>query len=184
MHVLKRILRWMFYVPFLFRNILFHALNVVSLVTRLYYYVSRGTRLWVVMFSRLLIYTVVLLPGWLHMCFYWLFSPLVVRNVEYGLGQRFRNVLDIYLPVNYHNPRTRLRGRSYNNTTYPVIILVSGGAWIIGYKLWSCLVGRALSILGFITIVPDYRNFPQGSNDEMMDDVKAAVFWCVDNIHR
>jgi acetyl esterase/lipase len=45
-------------------------------------------------------------------------------------------------------------------------------------------VGRALSILGFITIVPDYRNFPQGSNEEMMDDVEAAVRWCVDNIYK
>lgn len=75
--------------------------------------------------------------------------------------RRYRNVLDIYLPISYHN------GGSHSLAApakYPVVILVSGGAWIIGYKLWSSLVGRALSILNIITIVPDYRNFPQGNN--------------------
>jgi acetyl esterase/lipase len=52
-----------------------------------------------------------------------------------------------------------------------------GGAWIIGYKLWCALIGRGLSSMGVLTIVPDYRNFPQGDVQDMVSDVVAAVRW-------
>jgi hypothetical protein len=145
--LLSNCARWflkpLFWVPKLMHNIVFHVCNVFRLVARLYYYVSRGTRLWVVMFTRLLIYTAVMMRGWLHLCWYWLFSAYVVRNVEYGLGQKFRNVLDIYLPISYHNNNNSRR----HQKKYPVIILVSGGAWIIGswnaVSLMSCSSRRA-----------------------------------------
>ena len=43
----------------------------------------------------------------------------------------------------------------------PVIIFVSGGAWIIGYKCWGALMGKMFSEHGVIFVTPDYRNFPQ-----------------------
>ena len=52
-----------------------------------------------------------------------------------------------------------------------------GGAWIIGYKLWCALIGRGLSSMGVLTIVPDYRNFPQGDVQDMVSDIVAAVRW-------
>ena len=57
-----------------------------------------------------------------------------------------------------------------------------GGAWIIGYKLWCALIGRTLSSMGVLTIVPDYRNFPQGDIEDMISDVKAAVKWSSNNV--
>lgn len=59
----------------------------------------------------------------------------------------------------------------------------AGGAWIIGYKLWCALIGRGLSSLGVLTIVPDYRNFPQGDVEDMVTDVIAAVSWTSKNAH-
>lgn len=53
----------------------------------------------------------------------------------------------------------------------------AGGAWIIGYKLWCALIGRGLSSMGVLTIVPDYRNFPQGDVQDMVSDIVAAVRW-------
>jgi prenylcysteine alpha-carboxyl methylesterase len=55
--------------------------------------------MWIIMLVRLIIFTVVLLPGWIGMVKYWLFSPNIVRNVEYGLGAKKRNLLDVYLPA-------------------------------------------------------------------------------------
>jgi prenylcysteine alpha-carboxyl methylesterase len=55
--------------------------------------------MWIIMLVRLIIFTVVLLPGWIGMVKYWLFSPNIVRNVEYGLGAKKRNLLDVYLPT-------------------------------------------------------------------------------------
>ena len=61
--------------------------------------------------------------------------------------------------------------------SYPVVTFVRGGAWVIGtcythfiiiitesllfsgYKMWSVLVVRALSM--GVVVCPDYRNVPQ-----------------------
>ena len=59
-----------------------------------------------------------------------------------------------------------------------------GGAWIIGYKLWCALIGRTLSSMGVLTIVPDYRNFPQGDIEDMISDIIAAVKWASINVSK
>ena len=140
---------------------------------------------------------------------YFLFSPSIVRNVEYGLGAKKRNLLDIYLPNNntvkgtpstpmynifklsgQNNDQTKTDGSSNNNNQNdesskqpqsPIVIFVTGGAWIIGYKLWGAFIGRGLSSMGVLTIIPDYRNFPQGNVEDMMDDIAAAVHWTQTN---
>jgi acetyl esterase/lipase len=35
--------------------------------------------------------------------------------------------------------------------------------------------------MGILTIVPDYRNFPQGDVEDMVTDVIAAVSWTSKN---
>lgn len=50
--------------------------------------------------------------------------------------------------------------------------------------MWSALVARGLSQLGILTIVPDYRNFPQGDIRDMMLDIRMAVEWTECNAHR
>ncbi len=74
---------------------------------------------------------------------------------------------------------------SNSNTTTnkhrPVIVFVSGGAWIIGYKLWSALMARELSRAGYVVVVPDYRNFPQGDIRDMIADLRAALLWTTMN---
>ena len=63
-----------------------------------------------------------LMPGFSQMIAFYYFSPRVIRSVPYGTNPR--NVLDIYLP------RSRWRKKG----PCPVVIYVTGGAWIIGYK--------------------------------------------------
>ena len=65
-------------------------------------------------------------------------------------GTAPRNLMDIYFP-----PTTNERvGKR------PVVLYVTGGAWIIGYKAWGALLARALARAGVITVSPDYRNWP------------------------
>ncbi len=42
---------------------------------------------------RLMLFVIVLTKGWINLLRYWLYSPLIIRNIKY------RNLLDIYLPV-------------------------------------------------------------------------------------
>ena len=63
----------------------------------------------------------------------------------------------------------------------PVIIFLTGGGWIIGYKMWGALLARALVPNGCLVAIPDYRNFPQVTVGEMISDVDDAVQWTLDN---
>jgi alpha/beta superfamily hydrolase len=92
--------------------------------------------------------------------------------VDYGQGARKRNLLDIYLPLGVENNET---------AGTPVVIFLTGGAWIIGYKLWGTFIGRGLAYVGILTIIPDYRNFPQGDIENMVHDVNAAIRWTSTN---
>lgn len=57
----------------------------------------------------------------------------------------------------------------------PTVVFVSGGAWMIGYKLWGLPLARVLSCMGVCCVLPDYRNFPQAAVTAMIADVQAAV---------
>lgn len=132
-----------------------------------------------------MLFVVVLTPGWINLLRYWLFSPLIIRNIKFGKGAKYRNLLDIYLPVPIIESTVNDSSVRYiNKSAVPVVVFVSGGAWIIGYKLWSALVARGLAHFGILVIVPDYRNFPQGNIEDMMDDIRQAVKWTVCNAHR
>jgi prenylcysteine alpha-carboxyl methylesterase len=58
-------------------------------------------------------------------------------------------------------------------------VFVTGGMWIIGYKAWGALLARSLMKQGFIVASLDYRNFPQGTVGEMIQDVGCGIGWVV-----
>jgi len=134
---------------------------------------------------RLILFVVVLTPGWIKLLRYWFFSPLIIRNIKFGKGAKYRNLLDIYLPVPIIESTVNDSSvKNFHKSGVPVVVFVSGGAWIIGYKLWSALVARGLAHFGILVIVPDYRNFPQGNIEDMMEDIRQAVKWTACNAHR
>lgn len=47
--------------------------------------------------------------------------------------------------------------------------------------MWGAFLAKALSPLGFLIIIPDYRNFPQATAKEMMQDIDLAIQWTRDN---
>ena len=152
------------------------SLTLAELIAKLTKTVLVGTRTWVMMFVRLLLFVVILIPGWIELLRYWIYDPSIIKNVEFGRGYRFRNLLDIYLPYSTIHPK--------NNEHEPratVLVLMSGGAWVIGYKFWSALVAISFARLGMVVVVPDYRNFPQGDIEDMCEDLKEALLWGTEN---
>lgn len=67
---------------------------------------------------------------------------------------------------------------------YPIVIIVSGGAWIIGSHFWSSLLAKYFAQRGCLVFCPDYRNFPQSSMSEMTRDVTDAIEWVLRNASR
>ena len=64
----------------------------------------------------------------------------------------------------------------------PTVIFASGGAWLIGYKMWGCLLARPLTARGVMVILPDYRNFPWRTIPDMVDDMDQVIDWTLRHI--
>nr|VDD47541.1 unnamed protein product [Brassica oleracea] len=108
------------------------------------------------------------MPGFLQVAYHYFFSPQVRRSIVYG--DQPRNRLDLYIP-----PPTSAGLK-------PVVVFVTGGAWIIGYKAWGSLLGLQLAERDIIVACLDYRNFPQGTISDMVRDVSQGISFVCNNI--
>ncbi|XP_031742461.1 isoprenylcysteine alpha-carbonyl methylesterase ICME isoform X5 [Cucumis sativus] len=79
--------------------------------------------------------------------------------------------LDIYLPKTRHGQKPK-----------PVVVFVTGGAWILGNKALGYLLGSQLSERDIIVACLDYRNFPQGTMSDMIKDVSEGISFVFNNI--
>ncbi|GLU10827.1 hypothetical protein SLE2022_276080 [Rubroshorea leprosula] len=140
------------------------------LVTRLSFtllrYLGVGYR-WITRLVALACYALFLMPGFLQVAYHYFFSSQVRRSIVYG--DQPRNRLDLYLPTNSDGPK-------------PVVVFVTGGAWIIGYKAWGSLLGLQLAERDIIVACLDYRNFPQGTISDMVKDVSLGISFVCNNI--
>ncbi|KAL0350561.1 UNVERIFIED_CONTAM: Isoprenylcysteine alpha-carbonyl methylesterase ICME [Sesamum radiatum] len=147
-----------------------HAAAETYLLTRLSFkllsYLGVGYR-WITRLLALALYAMLLMPGFLQVAFHYFFSSQVRRSVVYG--DQPRNRLDLYLPTNIDDLK-------------PVVIFITGGAWIIGYKAWGSLLGLQLAERDIIVACVDYRNFPQGTISDMVADVCQGIAYICNNI--
>ncbi|XP_021910281.1 probable isoprenylcysteine alpha-carbonyl methylesterase ICMEL1 [Carica papaya] len=147
-----------------------HAAAETFLVTRLSLklltYLGVGYK-WMLRFLALGCYSFLLMPGFIQVGYYYFFSRQIHRSIVYG--DKPRNRLDLYLPKNKDGPK-------------PVVAFVTGGAWIIGYKAWGCLLGQQLSERDVIVACIDYRNFPQGTMSDMIQDASQGISFVCNNI--
>uniref|UniRef100_UPI00258406FE alpha/beta hydrolase n=1 Tax=uncultured Phyllobacterium sp. TaxID=253813 RepID=UPI00258406FE len=88
----------------------------------------------------------------------------VTRNIAYG-GDR-RQVLDIYAPK--------------NTSAAPMAIFFYGGTWQSGDKATYAFVASALAARGIVTVVPDYRLYPDVRYPAFLQDGAAVVRWAKD----
>lgn len=132
---------------------------VARLSFNLFLLVIRGSPMWAVTVVRVILFSAAISPALASSVAYWF--RRVRKNVSYGDG--VRQLVDIY------------DGGPGDNK--PVVVFVTGGAWIIGYKAWAVPLGRALAAQGVLVVAPDYRNCPQARVDGMLEDVDRAVAW-------
>ena len=64
----------------------------------------------------------------------------------------------------------------------PVVMFIYGGSWRAGDKFEYEFAGRALAAAGFITIIADYRLWPEVKYPDFLDDCAEAMKWIQDNI--
>ncbi len=96
---------------------------------------------------------------------------LLASDVAYGTGPR--RMLDVYRPAD-----APAGGKA------PVVVFLYGGSWRTGSKSQYRFVAQALASRGIVTVIPDYRLFPEVRYPELLDDGAAAVAWTRRSIAR
>ena len=92
---------------------------------------------------------------------------LAVRDAAYGEDPRQR--LDVFVP-------------SAVPEKAPVLVFFYGGSWNSGSKDDYAFAAQAFAAQGFVTVLPDYRLFPQSRFPDFLEDGAAAIAWVRDNI--
>jgi acetyl esterase/lipase len=93
-------------------------------------------------------------------------SDVVARAAVYGPHDRHR--LDVYSP------------RSAQGAA-PIAVFFYGGSWDSGRRQDYNWVGRALAARGFVTVVADYRLYPEVTYPGFLEDGAQAIRWATLN---
>lgn len=86
----------------------------------------------------------------------------VLADQAYGDNPRQR--LDVYLPRE-------------NLQQAPVVVFYYGGSWRGGKRQNYAFVAEALAARGIITVIPDYRVYPEVRYPDFLRDNAAALAW-------
>jgi acetyl esterase/lipase len=94
---------------------------------------------------------------------------VATQAVKYATGPRHQ--LDIYQP-NLPAP----------SAGYPVVIFFYGGSWSSGERADYKFVGEALASRGILTLIADYRLYPEVRYPEFLNDCALAVGYALKQV--
>jgi acetyl esterase/lipase len=86
------------------------------------------------------------------------------KSADISYGADPRQKLDIYAP---HEVAVGA----------PVVVFFYGGSWRMGNRGDYAFVGEALASRGILTVIADYRLYPEASYPGFVEDSAAAVAW-------
>ena len=90
----------------------------------------------------------------------------VLAGAPFGEGPRQK--LDVYAPVS-------------GDDAAPVAVFFYGGSWETGRRQDYGWAARALAARGFLTLLPDYRIYPEAVYPAFLEDGAGAVRWALDH---
>ena len=64
----------------------------------------------------------------------------------------------------------------------PVVVFFYGGGWRRGDRARYGFVGQVLAECGFVTVIPDYRVYPEARFPAFIQDCAAATAWAKANV--
>ena len=90
--------------------------------------------------------------------------PVSIQK-DIAFGQNPRDRFDIYYPDN--------RNPNFEHT--PVVVFIYGGSWNRGEKSEYEFVGRKLASMGYITMLPNYRVYPEVVYPDFLKDGAKSI---------
>ena len=117
----------------------YHALVIANLSWKLISILYHGTPRWIAKLIRLILFVISLLPAFVvFACYYVITSDRIAVSYIQEIPKRTsRHYLDVY-----GSQKTQQQPKCEEGKA--VVIFLTGGAWIIGYKMWGALLARAL----------------------------------------
>lgn len=100
-------------------------------------------------------------------------SSSYTLNADVAYGTQPRQKLDIYTPTD-----TRPA------TGWPVVVFFYGGSWNKGSRAQYKFVGEALAARGVVTLVADYRLYPEVRYPDFLSDSALALGYALDQAAR
>jgi acetyl esterase/lipase len=97
-------------------------------------------------------------------------DPAARAGHDIAYGSLPRQKLDIYTPA-----------RAAGAGPAPLLVFFYGGSWNSGRRQDYAFAGRAFASRGFVTVVPDYRLYPEVRYPAFLQDGAAAVRWARDH---
>ena len=100
------------------------------------------------------------------------FAPAGTYNAtaDVAYGPDPREMLDVYQPLAAVDASAPRAG-------YPVVVFFYGGAWNTGERKDYRFVGEALAARGIVTMIADYRLYPQVRYPDFLADCARAFAW-------
>jgi len=102
-------------------------------------------------------------------------SDTYLKTDGVAYGDDVRQRLDIYQPSTQSAAQT---------SALPVVVFFYGGSWNSGQRSDYTFVGEALAARGIVTVIADYRIYPQVKYPGFVEDAARAVAWTLRNIPR
>ena len=100
-------------------------------------------------------------------------SSSYTLNANVAYGKHPRQKLDVYAPTASQPP-----------TGWPVIVFFYGGSWNTGERSQYQFVGEALAARGVLTLVADYRLYPEVRYPDFLSDSAQALAFGLDHAVR
>ena len=100
-------------------------------------------------------------------------SSSYTLNANVAYGKHPRQKLDVYAPTASQPP-----------TGWPVIVFFYGGSWNTGERTQYQFVGEALAARGVLTLVADYRLYPEVRYPDFLSDSAQALAFGLDHAVR
>jgi len=96
----------------------------------------------------------------------------VIKNQVFGPNAW--QTLDVYIPAQ--------KSKSQQIQSYPVVVFFYGGGWTEGSKEMYAFVGDQLAKQGYVTVIADYRKYPEVKYPAFVEDSAQAVAWVSQHI--
>lgn len=148
-------------------------------------FIFRTLPLTLLIVIRLFLFVICLFPGFARFAWYYFIASDRI-SVRYG-SESIRQKVDVYRSCKQtdgqrEGPLERRLSTEECRSGAPIIVFCTGGAWIIGYRMWGALLARALTAAGIVVVIPDMRNYPFVNIPHMVDDVDLVIDWTTRNI--